>query len=150
MRFQVPQFIEVENKIFGPFTFKQFIYIAGGVGMAFLAYSFLPLFIAVMVIGIIGVLTFALAFYKVNNRPFVNVLESFFRFLTTKKLYIWKKRDKKITPKKEVREAPQIFVPRLSDSKLKDISWSLDVHESIYAGSNEAQRTQNNKPPTNY
>ena len=27
MQYQVPQFIEVEDKIFGPLTFKQFLYI---------------------------------------------------------------------------------------------------------------------------
>jgi len=32
MRFEVPQFIEVEDKIFGPFTWKQFIYLMGGEG----------------------------------------------------------------------------------------------------------------------
>ena len=35
MRFQVPQFIEIESKIFGPLTFKQFIYLAGGGGRNF-------------------------------------------------------------------------------------------------------------------
>ena len=34
MRFEVPQFIEIEDKIFGPFTWKQFVYLAGGVGLA--------------------------------------------------------------------------------------------------------------------
>ncbi|TSC61742.1 MAG: SsrA-binding protein, partial [Parcubacteria group bacterium Athens0416_74] len=32
MQFQVPQFIEVEDKIVGPLTFKQFVFIAGGLG----------------------------------------------------------------------------------------------------------------------
>ncbi|MEX0934052.1 MAG: PrgI family protein [Candidatus Paceibacterota bacterium] len=141
MRFQVPQFIEVENKIFGPFTFKQFIYLAGGAAMAFLAYSLLPLFIAILVIAPVGALALALAFYKVNNRPFIALLESFFRFLMTGKLYIWKRQDKKITPKQEKQVASSLFVPRLSDSKLKDISWSLDVHDSIYAQSNEARHS---------
>lgn len=36
MQFQVPQFIEVEDKIFGPLTFKQFVYIAGGVALMYL------------------------------------------------------------------------------------------------------------------
>lgn len=135
MQFQTPQFIEVENKIFGPFTFKQFIYLAGGGGMAFLFYSILPFFIAIFFIIPIGALTIALAFYKVNSRPFVNFLEAMFKYSIGDKLYIWKKKDKKIIQKKEEDlSAPEIFVPRLSDSKLKDIAWSLDVEESLYAG----------------
>ncbi|TSC80302.1 MAG: hypothetical protein G01um101429_152 [Parcubacteria group bacterium Gr01-1014_29] len=31
-QFQVPQFIEVEDKIFGPLTTKQFFYLLGGGG----------------------------------------------------------------------------------------------------------------------
>ncbi|NCT02072.1 PrgI family protein, partial [Candidatus Parcubacteria bacterium] len=34
MRFEVPQFIEVEDKIFGPLTWRQFLYLSGGLGMA--------------------------------------------------------------------------------------------------------------------
>ena len=41
MRFQVPQFIEIEDKIFGPLTIKQFIYIAGGAGLCFILFRFL-------------------------------------------------------------------------------------------------------------
>ena len=44
MRFQVPQFIEVEDKIFGPLTFKQFVYVTGGVGLAVILFLFLPRF----------------------------------------------------------------------------------------------------------
>ena len=71
MRFQVPQFIEIESKIFGPLTFKQFIYLAGGAGIIFLIYITLPFFIAVMLIVPVGAFAIALSFYKVNNRPFI-------------------------------------------------------------------------------
>ena len=49
MRFQVPQFIEIEDKIFGPLTFKQFIYIAGSIGIGVIAFAFLPTFIAIII-----------------------------------------------------------------------------------------------------
>ena len=75
MRYQVPQFIEVEDKIFGPFTFKQFIYIVGGGGMAFIFYKFLNIFIAVPFIAASLGFGFALAFYKVNGKPFIDVVE---------------------------------------------------------------------------
>ena len=42
MHFQTPQFIEIEDKIFGPLTLKQFIYLAGAAGLSFTAYSLLP------------------------------------------------------------------------------------------------------------
>ena len=71
MRFQVPQFIEIESKIFGPLTFKQFIYLTGGAGIVFLFYITLPFFLAVMLIAPVGAFAIALSFYKVHNRPFI-------------------------------------------------------------------------------
>ncbi len=127
MQFRVPQFIDVEDKIFGPFTFKQFLYLAGGAGMAFVIYKTLPLLVAILLIPPILGLAAALTFYKINNKPFIQILEYYLKFNTQNKLYIWKKKPKKKEAiKAEEIEAPAL-VPRLSDSKLKDISWSLDV-----------------------
>ena len=132
MRYQVPQFIEVEDKIIGPFTVKQFIYIAGGMGMSFIIYTYLPTFASVLLIGIVVPLSLALAFYKINNKPFIDFLESAFLFYTKEKLYIWKKEEKKIESKEiGETEVKQLNVPRLSDSKLKELSWTLDINENI-------------------
>ena len=132
MNFQVPQFIEVEDKIFGPLTFKQFVYLAGGVGAAFMVYTFLPFLLAIWPMIAIIILALALAFYKVNNRPFVNVLESAFRYLLTTKLYLWKKQER-AAPASTITlgiEKP-MEIPKLSQSKLRDLAWSLDVKENI-------------------
>lgn len=132
MRYQVPQFIEVEDKVIGPFTVRQFMYLVGGAGMSFIFYSFLPFYIALIFIAVIGPLSLALAFYKVNNKPFIDFLESAFKFYTKKNLYIWKKQEKKVEQREqEVMEAAQVYVPRLSDSKLKELSWTLDINENL-------------------
>lgn len=133
MNFQVPQFIEVEDKIFGPLTFKQFVYIAGGIGIAFLFYAYLPLVIAIIPMGVAVVFGLALAFYKVNNRPFIVLAESAFRFAFTKKLYIWKRRERKLADQMSVQTPSKsgISVPKLSGSRLKDLSWSLDIKETL-------------------
>ena len=145
MRYQVPQFIEVEDKIFGPFTFKQFAYLAGGAGIGFIAFKMLPIYIALFIIIPAGVLSASLAFYKMNGRPFIDVIESAFTYYLTSKLYIWRKEDKKPEQlQKEVaeaiNEASGMYVPKLSDSKLKDLTWSLDINETIY--SKESKKLQ--------
>ncbi len=133
MQFHVPQFIEVEDKIFGPFTFKQFIYLAGGAGMAFVVYkildSFLPLVITLFFVIPIVALAVAFAFYKINDKPFIYSVEAAFRYYLGEKLYIWKKENRpmEITKKAKKGDADNSLVPRLSDSKLKDLSWGLDV-----------------------
>ena len=134
MRFQVPQFIEIESKIFGPLTFKQFIYLLGGVGIIFILYVFLPFWLMIIFALPVGAFALALAFYKMNNQPFIKVVENALRFFSSSRVYIWKKAP---TAKPVVeamkKEAPtgQIFVPKLTESKLKDLAWSLNIKEKI-------------------
>ncbi|MEN9621610.1 MAG: hypothetical protein RLZZ67_44 [Candidatus Parcubacteria bacterium] len=138
MRFQVPQFIEVEDKIFGPLTLKQFIYLLGGAGLSFILYSFIGnLYISIFfILPVIG-FSLTLAFYKINNKPFINVVEAAFNYYVGNKLYIWKHVEKPIIAKEQaVESAPDFYVPKLSDSKLKDLTWSLDIKQS----QNPAQR----------
>lgn len=135
MKFQVPQFIEIEDKIFGPLTLKQFIYLAGGGGISFVIYSIIPYFI-VAVFFIIPVMLFsvALAFYKINGKPFIFIVESAFKYTLGNKLYLWQKREKKIIKKEGVvsdENSTLLKVPKLSESKLKDLTWSLDINENI-------------------
>ena len=142
MRFQVPQFIEVEDKIFGPLTLKQFIYLLGGGGLSFIVYTLIGnLIVSIIVcLPIIG-FALALAFYKINNKPFINVVESAFNYYIGSKLYIWKKVDKKIEAKNVVGQSAstsEFYVPKLSDSKLKDLTWSLDIKQSANPAQNQA------------
>ncbi len=132
MQYQVPQFIEIEDRVFGPLTVKQFLYLAGGAGLSYLCYAILPSYIAYVLILLAMGLALALAFYKVNDKPFIIVIEAAFNYLVGTKLYIWRKEDKKIEGKKEEEDAAggaALYVPKLSDSKLKDLAWSLDVNE---------------------
>jgi hypothetical protein len=137
MQFSVPQFIDVEDKIFGNFTFKQFVYMLGGVGLGYLGYSWLPSFIGVPLAAIVLAFALALAFYKYNDRPFVVLLESAFYFLIRSKLYLWKRRTEDGAPEDLDPNAPNsqstvpVSVPTLSDSKLKQLSWSLDINEYV-------------------
>ncbi|MDO8575318.1 MAG: PrgI family protein [bacterium] len=143
MNYQVPQFIEIEDKIFGPLTLKQFIYLAGGAGISFLIYRFITIsFIAFLLIILVMILAFALAFYKVNNKPLINMIEYAFNYFFHNKLYLWKKEDPaqnsaKNPMTKEDKEYAKLVVPKLSESRLKDLAWSLDINESIYSNKNQ-------------
>lgn len=139
MEFHVPQFIEVEDKIFGPFSAKQFMYMGGAAGAFFVFYSLTKSFIlGFLLASPIMALGGALAFYKINNRPFIHVLEAAFKYFGSSRLYVWKRTPKKATPKKQEQKTEKeaddaatagLFVPKLSDSKLKDLAWSLDIQE---------------------
>lgn len=143
LNFQVPQFIEIEDKIFGPLTFKQFIYVVGGAGACFMFWVYLPYrWLAVLLIIPVFGLAMALAFYKVNNRSFILIMEAAFRYAMTHKLYIWKhtipvadnsstNTNKQNTGTRPADQPRALAVPKLSESKLKDLSWSLDIREKI-------------------
>ena len=132
MRFQVPQFIEVEDKIFGPLTFKQFVYVAGGGGIVVILFVFLPKFLAILFALPIAAFAGALAFYKFNDKPFIHFVESFFNYSLKNKLYIWKKTDnpRPTTDSQTPKPIEQIYVPKLSESKLRELTWSLDIKEN--------------------
>lgn len=137
MRYQVPQFIEIEDKIFGPLTLKQFLYVAGGSSIAFIIWSILPTFLAIIVAVPILIFFFALAFYKVNQRPLIATVESAVKYFFNQKLYIWHKTNKKPTKadnkqeNKQENEEIKLDLPKMSDSKLKELTWSLDINQNL-------------------
>lgn len=149
MQFQVPQFIEVEDKIFGPLTFKQFIYITGGAGISYMLWRTLPIYAAVPFILLFGGAGIALAFFQYNGQPFIQSLEHAFFYFTRSKLYLWSNEEAINTRKKAASittasAAP--YVPRLSESKLHDLSWSLDIQERINAGTADAEDRERAAP----
>ena len=90
MQFKVPQFLEIEDKIFGPFTFRQFVYLTGGAGMCFLLYRLLGLWVSAIPIVAIAGFALALAFYKPNNKPFIFMVQAVFKYFLQGRMYIWK------------------------------------------------------------
>jgi hypothetical protein len=135
MNFQVPQFIEVEDRIFGPLTFKQFVYLAGGAALCFIEWVYIPWhFLAVLLIAPTAGFAIALAFYKVNERSFILILEAALRYATAHKLYVWKQSEKAAPGQPNTGAAGKpagLAIPKLSGSQLRDLAWSLDVKEKI-------------------
>ncbi len=133
MQFQVPQFIEVEDKIFGPFTFKQFVYMIGGAGLAFVIVRFVPFPFNYPFAFLAGGAGAAFAFVEIHKRPLIFFVEAAFWYLVHKKLYIWKKRDKKINKNIKLPsqgESP-LEIPKFSKDKLENLAWGLDINEEV-------------------
>ncbi len=92
MRFEVPQFIEIEDKIFGPLTWRQFLYLGGGVGMGVVLFLTTHITVFILVGLPLALLAGALAFYPVNNRPFSFFLEAIINYVRGTKLYLWRQK----------------------------------------------------------
>ena len=79
----VPQFIDVEDKIFGPITTRQFVELLAVGGVEFVLFKLL-VFWLFAVVGLL-LLGFGLivAFYRINGQPFhyflLNLLQTFRR-----------------------------------------------------------------------
>ncbi len=133
MQFKVPQFLEIEDKIFGPFTFREFVYLAGGAGMCFVLYKLLGLWLGAIPILFVAGFSGMLTFYRPNNKPFLDMIEAGFKFGVQSKLYIWKRRQVKTADKQSLVMAENKDAVmresgmRLSGNKLRDLAWSLDV-----------------------
>jgi len=93
MRYQVPQFVTIEDKIIGPFTLKQFlIYIFAFMLLVpiFISTS-IPVFITIAV-PILGI-SAAFAHFKLHGRSLFVVALSAVSFLGRGQHFIWKRED---------------------------------------------------------
>jgi hypothetical protein len=145
MQFQVPQFIEVEDKIFGPLTFKQFVYLLGGAGIAYILWRSLPIYLAGPLAIVFGGGGVALAFFQYNGQPFILAMEHAFFYYVRGKLYLWSNAEALNSKKKSASittAAAAPYVPHLSESKLHELSWSLDIQERITAGTADERDRQ--------
>ncbi len=90
MQFQVPQFIETEDKVVGPLSIRQFIYIGAAAvasGMCyFLLQTWLFVIFAILLLG--G--AFAVSFVKIEGRVLIDVITSAANFYWKPQTYIWK------------------------------------------------------------
>lgn len=135
MQFRVPQFIDMEDKVFGPFTLKQFGYIIGAGGVSFLIWTFIPIhFIAMIVIAPVAGLFLALAFVKYNNRSFGEILESAFTYYTSSRIYTWRQpaaqKTETSVDKIVADTQKEIIISKTNRDKIHDISLGLDVFEN--------------------
>lgn len=93
-QYKVPQNIDLEDKIVGPFTMKQFAYLMGGGLLIYAIYQiFLPyengIVYTVIVALPVAFLALALTFIKINDRPFEKFIVNYFQFLFSPKRRIW-------------------------------------------------------------
>ena len=133
MRFQVPQFINIEDKIFGPFTVKQFVYLVGGAGMVYIVYSILPFYAAIFLIVPAALFALALAFVKPNGKPFVFMVQAAAKYFLSSRLYLWRRTERRARAPEASKEraVPQSAVPSLSESRLKELTWALDINQNV-------------------
>jgi len=146
MQYKVPQNIDLEDKIVGPFTMRQFVYllVAGGLIYGWWNFlnsnyvNFLPQFLILAIP--LGGLGFAFALVKINDRPFEYFVLGLIKFLFSPKQMMWKtgfKGESVImidTPK-----APPLKEEAKDSRGLDDLAKSLEK-QSIYIQKKENKK----------
>jgi hypothetical protein len=135
MLFNVPQFIEIEDKIVGPLTAKQLGWLAAGGVLLLILWATLDgqafIVSALIVVPIFG----AFAFYRPNNQPLLNFIISGASYLMRPKEYMWKrnydsvKSVSGISKKQKTNLNSQPQRKTLDSKKLVDLSKILDENQ---------------------
>ena len=98
MQFPVPQFTDVEDRIIGTLTFKQFGIVFVAAIMTFAVFTISKNVPATIVAGILlGIPALALTFGKLNGRPLYASAGTFISFLFGAKVYTFHKQAQTIS-----------------------------------------------------
>lgn len=146
MQFTVPQFIDIESKIIGPLSVRQFVTML--VAGVFIYLDYLLFFnVNFFLFAVIAVLLFALAglfaFLRLNGRPFHYFLLNLFNTFKEPRLRVWSKSfNKRDFKYKEEKPRAPVIIPYkkpLTASKLAQISLIVDTGGAYQEGEIEEQ-----------
>ncbi len=146
-RFIVPQFIDNENKIWGPITIRQFVIMLVGALFIFISYKLSDFTLFLLEAIFIVIFIIFTAFYRVNGAPFHIFALNFIETIKKPRIRVWQKLYLKTAIYKSKGEevmaptplAKKAFLP---SRKLSELSLIIDTG-GIYKGEAEANKINN-------
>lgn len=134
MQFPVPQFTDVEDRIIGGLSFKQFGIVFLAAIFTFAIYTISASVPITIMFGIFtGLPAIALAFGKLNGRPLYSSAGNFVRFLFGAKIYVFHKQAQTVVEDQApvvVTEAPAPKDPKATALKIKELNYILQQQSS--------------------
>jgi len=132
-QFTVPQFIDVEDKIFGPVTARQFVILLVAGLVLFLFYKIADTTLFIFALATIGSSALILAFVKINGQSFHYFILNLIQTLRRPSRRIWYKSDTK-EELEELRKSGRVEevekaveIPRLSYNRIRDLSLAVNT-----------------------
>lgn len=132
-QFTVPQFIDVEDKIFGPITVRQFVILLAGsivIAICYKIFDFsLFITLAILIVIFCGVFAFA----RINGRPFHLFVLNIIQTLKKSRLRVWnnssgnKGVDVVTVEKRETNDTQAPIIKRHTASRLAELSLIIDT-----------------------
>lgn len=145
-QYKVPQDVEADDKLLGPFSFRQFVYLLVAGGLIALAVAFFQIFPVLAIVPVPFILFFAaLALPLKKDQPMETYLAAIASFYLKPRKRIWTpgQRDSTIT----------IAAPKIEDdSKARDITGEEATHRLSFLANivdTEGQAIKGGTPPNN-
>ncbi|MFA4831298.1 MAG: PrgI family protein [Patescibacteria group bacterium] len=91
-QFVVPQFIEVEDKIFGPITVRQFLILLVACLIIFISYKLTDFALFVAILALVGGSALVVAFVKINGQAFHYFLLNIIQTVKRPSQRVWNKK----------------------------------------------------------
>lgn len=125
MQFQVPQFIQTEDKVVGPLTLRQFAYVGAAGALCGLLYFILQPWLWVIITILLLGIAIAIGFVKIEGRPLQKIILAAFYFYWKPQTFVWQPehppvRAKQATPTKT----------KQAKSRLQAIAEGMALHKS--------------------
>ena len=145
-QFTVPQFIDVEDKVIGPITTRQFIILLIGalfIGLSFKIFSFTVfIFVGLLIFAISGIF----AFFRVNGMPFHFFALNFIQTIQKPSVRVWNNsygKDELGLDDFRLVAAPVKMQKTRSynQSRLNELSLIVDTR-GVYRGEEEMKRNE--------
>ena len=131
MQYSVPQFVDVEDKIIGPLTLKQFLMLLGGGLVIFMYWSIFDVGVLFFLLALPTAFLFAgLAFGKFNGRPLMVNMVEMAKYFFTPKYRLFHRAGAGAGPLLVKKAAPPSATPAVDvqekSSRLKRLAYLLD------------------------
>ncbi|MBU1148689.1 PrgI family protein [Patescibacteria group bacterium] len=131
MQFLVPQFIDTEDRIFGPISIRQFSELLVGFGLIYVAFKLSTFWLfTIEAVAIFG-LTVVFAFIKVNGQPFHFFMLNLIQTMRRPRLKIWLKEIEgaKISTRQDKSSGKTTYQAKatVTSSRLTELSLVVDT-----------------------
>lgn len=131
-QFTVPQFIDVESKIIGPVTTRQFVIFLGAAVILGISYRIFDFALFVTIAIFVFIIAILFAFVKINGRPFHFFLLNATQTIRRPRTRIWhndivmidKERRIDIAPKMAPKPLPKEYYKK---SRLAEVALIVDT-----------------------
>lgn len=95
MRYKVPQNIDMQDRIVGPLTILQFMYLLIGGAICYLFFQLFSFSIFVILALPVALFALALAFFKIQDQPFSKFIGASIQYVIKPKKLVWKRQIQK-------------------------------------------------------